>query len=125
VRLAPGASLTTACEASIGAIRETPEGAALYRSLVSEAVAVGRASGVALPPDAVDAALAFIWSLPASMTTSMQRDYERRGRVELESLTGAVVRLGRARAVATPTFDVLYGILRVRALAFGGLGEER
>ena len=52
----------------------------------------------------------------------MQRDYERRRRVELEELTGAVVRLGRRLGVPTPIYDVLYAVLRVRALAFGGLG---
>lgn len=123
VRLAPGASLTTICEASIGEVRETPEGTRLYRALIGEAVAVGRASGVAFPDDAVDAAMTFIRSLPAPMKTSMQRDYERRGPVELESITGAVVRLGRRLEVPTPTFDVVYAILRVRALAFGGLAS--
>ena len=52
----------------------------------------------------------------------MQRDYERRRRVELEELTGAVVRLGRRLGVPTPTYDVAYAVLRVRALGFGGLG---
>ncbi len=124
VRLAPGASLTSVCQATIGEIRETADGAALYRALISEAVAVGWAAGVSLPGDAVDSALAFILSLPASMKTSMQRDYERRGRVELEGLTGAVVRRGRQLGVPTPTFDVVYAILRVRALAFGGVSDS-
>ncbi|MGH7333244.1 MAG: ketopantoate reductase family protein, partial [Candidatus Rokuibacteriota bacterium] len=123
VRLAPGASLTSVCQATIGEIRETAEGAALYRALVSEAVAVGRAAGVPFPGEAVDTALAFIQSLPSSMKTSMQRDYERRGRVELEALTGAVVRLGRHLGVPTPTFDLVYAILRVRALSFGGVSD--
>jgi 2-dehydropantoate 2-reductase len=82
-------------------------------------VAVGRAAGVALPAGAEAAALAFIESLPASMKTSMQRDYERR-RVELESLAGAVVRLGRKLGVRTPTFDVVYGILKIRASGSAG-----
>jgi 2-dehydropantoate 2-reductase len=124
VRLAPGASLTTACDATIGGVRGTPEGLALYRALIGEGVAVGRAAGVALPASAEAAALAFIEALPASMKTSMQRDYERRGRVELESLAGAVVRLGRKLGVPTPTFDVVYGILKIRALGFGALAQS-
>jgi 2-dehydropantoate 2-reductase len=122
IRLAPGATLTSACQASIGAVRDRPEGAALYRDLVSETVAVGRALGVALPDDAVEAALAQIQALPADMRTSMQLDFERRRRVELEDLTGSVVRLGRRLRVPTPAYDVLYGVLKVRAAAFGGLG---
>lgn len=124
VRLAPGASLTTACQATIGEVRSTPEGAALYRALIAEAVAVGRAAGVALPPDAVEQALRFIHGLPAAMKTSMQRDFERRRPVELDQLTGALVRRGRELGVPTPTFDTVYAILRVRALAFGGVPGE-
>jgi 2-dehydropantoate 2-reductase len=115
VRLAPGATLTSACQAPIGVLRQVPETAALYRALVAEAAAVGRAAGVALPADAVDAALAFIWALPPAMTTSMQRDFERGRPVELEELTGTVVRLGARLGVPVPAFAVLYAILKARA----------
>ncbi len=59
--------------------------------------------------------------LPHAFGTSMQRDFERRGRVELEQLSGAVVRRGRELGVSTPTTDAIYAILKVRALGFGGL----
>jgi 2-dehydropantoate 2-reductase len=122
IRLAPGATLTSACQATIGEVRSTPEGAALYRALIAETVTVGRAAGAALPPDAVETAVRAIQALPADMRTSMQLDYERRRRVELEGITGAVVRLGRRLGVATPSYDPIYAVLRVRAAAFGGLG---
>jgi 2-dehydropantoate 2-reductase len=122
IRLAPGATLTSACQATIGEVRSTPEGAALYRALIAETVAVGRAAGAALPPDAVETAVRAIQALPADMRTSMQLDYERRRRVELEGITGAVVRLGQRLGVATPSYDPIYAVLRVRAAAFGGLG---
>jgi 2-dehydropantoate 2-reductase len=122
IRLAPGATLTSACQASIGAVRDTPEGAALYHALVAETVQVGRALGVRLPVDAVETAMGQIRALPAAMKTSMQLDYERRRRVELEEITGAVVRLGRRMGVPTPVYDVAYAVLKVRAMAFGGLG---
>jgi 2-dehydropantoate 2-reductase len=121
VRLTPNATLTTACGAPIGQIRDTPEGTALLRALVSEAVAVGRASGVALADDAVDSAVDTLMSLPPTMGTSMQRDFERQKRVELDHLTGAVVRRGGALGVPTPAFEALYAVLKVRALQFGGL----
>ena len=123
IRLAPGATLTSACQASIGALRDTPETAALYRALVAETVAVGRQTGVKLPPDAVEIAMSQIQALPADMRTSMQLDYERHRRVELEDLTGMVVRLGRRLGVPTPAYDVLYAVLKVRAATFGG--EDR
>jgi 2-dehydropantoate 2-reductase len=122
VRLAPGATLATACRATLGEVRSTPEGAALYRALIAETVAVGRAAGADLPSDAVGTAFRLIATLPADMRTSMQLDFERRRRVELDEITGAVVRLGVRLGVPTPTYEVLYGVLRVRAATFGGLG---
>ena len=114
VRIAPGATLSSACQKSLGPLRQVPETAALYRALVGEAVAVGRAAGVALPADAVDQAVGFIWTLPAGMTTSMQRDFEGGRPVELEELTGSVVRLGARLGVPTPVFAVLYAVLKPR-----------
>jgi 2-dehydropantoate 2-reductase len=122
VRLAPGATVTSATQATIGAVRSTAEGLALYRTLIAETVAVGRAAGADLPPDAVETAVRLIQALPDGMKTSMQLDFERRRRVELEDITGAVVRLGRRLGVATPVYDLIYAVLRVRAAAFGGLG---
>lgn len=120
VRLAPGATLTTAAGVPIGALRDSPEGAWLYRTLIAETVAVGRAAGVALGEDAVERALAFVRGLPAAMTTSMARDDARGRPLELEPITGAVRRLGRCLGVATPAYDVLYAVLKVRVRARRG-----
>lgn len=121
VPLVAHATVSSACQLPIGPIRETPEGLALYRSLIAESVAVGRASGVALAEDAVDHAIALTMAIPADSRNSMERDYQLQRRVELDQLTGAVVRCGRELGVPTPGFDMLYAILRIRALAFGGL----
>ena len=80
-----------------------------------------KAAGANLPPDAVETAFRLIGTLPADMKTSMQLDFERRRKVELEDITGAVVRLGRRLSVPTPTYDVAYAVLKVRATTFDGL----
>lgn len=121
VMQAPHATMTSVCQMPCGPIRETPEGDALYRALIAEAVAVGRASGVALPENAEETAMGVVWQFLYEQKTSMSIDYERGARVELDQLTGAVVRRGDALGVPTPTFDILYGVLKVRALASGGL----
>ena len=121
VMQAPHATMTSVCQMPCGPIRETPEGDALYRALIAECIAVGRASGVALPDDAEETAMGVVWQFLYEQKTSMSIDYERGNRVELEQLTGAVVRRGEALGVPTPTFDVLYGVLKVRAIASGGL----
>jgi 2-dehydropantoate 2-reductase len=121
VMQAPHATMTSVCQMPCGPIRETPEGEALYWALIDECIAVGRASGVALPADAAQTAMDVIWKFLYEQKTSMSIDYERGNRVELEQLTGTVVRRGKVLGVPTPTFDILYGVLKVRALTSGGL----
>jgi 2-dehydropantoate 2-reductase len=122
VLLAPHGTITAATGLPVGPIRETPEGAALYRQLIHEAVAVGRASGAALPAEIADATIDFVMnSLPPTAVSSLAADFERRRRVELEQITGAIVRRGRTFGVPTPGFEPLYAVLKARALAFGGL----
>lgn len=121
IMIAPHATLTSATGQAVAAIRALPEGVALYRSLIEEVTAIGRASGVNLAPDAVERTMDFILNLPPGAKTSMLFDYERQNRVELDYLTGSVVRRGRALGLATPQFDALYAVLKVRARAFGGI----
>ena len=123
IMIAPHASLTASTGEAVAAIRAVPEGLALYRQLIEETVAVGRASGVNLAPDATERTMDFITNLPPGAKTSLLFDYERKNRVELDYLTGTVVRRGRSLGVPTPGFDALYAVLKVRALAFGGLAQ--
>lgn len=119
--LAPLASATSACNVSSGYVRSAPEGRALWQAMMREVQAVGQAAGVHLPEESAEAVERFFMGLPDTHTTSMQRDYEARRRVELEHLAGTVVRRGRATGVPTPTFDIMYAVLRTRALSFGGV----
>jgi 2-dehydropantoate 2-reductase len=114
VMQSPNATISSVCQAPVGAIRDTPDGAALYRRAIGEVASVGRASGVALAEDAEATAFAMIGTMPRGGKTSMQVDFERGRRVEVEELTGAVVRRGLAVGVPTPIFDTLYAILKVQ-----------
>ncbi len=89
----------------IGAIRVAADSRAQLKRAISEMVAVGRAHGVPLPNGAVAKTLGYIDSLPPEATASMQRDIMAGLPSELEAQNGAVVRLGRAVGVATPTHD--------------------
>ncbi|MGI8914869.1 MAG: ketopantoate reductase family protein [Chloroflexota bacterium] len=114
-------TITSACAAPIGPIRETAEGQALLRNLLDEAVTVGQAAGVTLTAATVDQMLNIVAAMPPTNSTSLRDDFERRHRTELDFLTGAMVRYGRNLGVATPAFAALYAVLKVRALSFGGL----
>ena len=47
----------------------------------------------------------------------MLQDLERGRRLEIEALVGAVAELGRLVGVATPTIDVVLGLLELRSQA--------
>jgi 2-dehydropantoate 2-reductase len=121
VMLAPLASVTSAANATYGQLRAAAEGLALWRSLLAEVHAVGRATGVDLPDEVAVNMERFVMNLPENLSTSMQRDYAAQRRVELEHLAGTVIRRGTAVGVPTPTFNTIYAILRVRALSYGGV----
>lgn len=112
VFLAPFSGVTSLLRQPIGAVRADEDGRWLYESAVEEVVAVARAKGVALPEDQVRRVLDFSDGLPAEMKSSMLGDLERGGRLELPWLSGAVVRLGRALGVATPTHRAILAALK-------------
>jgi 2-dehydropantoate 2-reductase len=115
--LAAMSTVTSACMLSLGEIRREPEGLALLQRAVRETGAVGRALGVGITDEAVEATAQRMTLAPDGTKSSMQRDFEKGRPVELEDITGAVIRLGRQVGVPTPTYDALYPVLRARAEA--------
>lgn len=101
VFLAPFAAATCLARAPIGAVRDDPAAWARFVAMVEEAIAVARARGVALPEGEAGARLRLARELPGEMKSSMLQDLEAGRRLELDWLTGAVVRLGEAAGVAT------------------------
>jgi len=97
--------------APIGVLRSRPETRDQLERAMHEVLAVARAHGVALPDDAVEETLAFTDTVPAEGTASMQRDILAGRPSELEAQSGAVVRLGREKGVATPVHEELHRVL--------------
>ena len=108
-------ALTSLTRKPIGPVREDPECRALLARVLAEAAAVARSRGVALDEDAADERLAFIDKLPAAMTSSMAGDLARGNRLELDWLSGAVVRMGRDLGVATPANGFINVALKLSA----------
>ncbi|MCH8197314.1 MAG: 2-dehydropantoate 2-reductase [Proteobacteria bacterium] len=116
-----GLSGTTALRRQpIGPIREDEDGRALLLSVMAEAVAVGRAKGIGLDAGFAEERLRFIDGLPDDMAASMYHDLMRQNRLELDWLSGAVVRFGAGLGVATPLNRVIYAALK--PYAAGGVG---
>jgi 2-dehydropantoate 2-reductase len=106
---------TTTMRKTLGPIRSNPQTRAFLLDVMREVVAVGRALGVALDPDFAERRLAFADSLPVDMTSSMHHDLERGNRLEVEWLSGGVVKLGAKAGVPTPANRAIWDILALHA----------
>ena len=117
-----GLSGTTATmRMPIGAIRSNPQTRAFLFEILKEAVAVGRALGVALPVNYAEDRLAFADSVPETMTSSMHHDLERGNPLEVAWLSGGVVQLGKQAGVPTPANRAVWDILALHA---GGRAKQ-
>ena len=117
--LAPVASVNSATGLPTGRVKAVEGGAELIAALREEIRAVGLASGVDIPDDGVERVKAMHDRLGDTHTVSMQRDFEGGRNVELETLTGTVVRRGKNVKVPTPLFSALYAILKAKSVALG------
>ena len=109
--LAPFAGITALHRSSIGPLRRDPQARREIEALVAEAVAVGRAEGIAFGPDREREVMAFVDGLPEGMKSSMLHDLDAGRPLELEWLTGAVCRLGDRHGIETPASDRVYAAL--------------
>ena len=113
--IAPMAAACGLAHAPIGPVREAPLGKLLLERAVREVLAVARARGVPLADDEETKILAFIDSLAGGMKPSFLVDLESGGATELQDLSGAVSRLGRAAGVETPVHDTATAALSAAA----------
>lgn len=107
-----GTSATTSLSRSpFGVVQKSPELRRMYEAVVREARAVAAAQGVVLPENLVDDLVGRLDAMPPAATSSTQRDLANGRPLELEAGLGALVRLGRASALATPVSDTAYAAL--------------
>ncbi len=116
----PMGGMGAVTRAPIGVVRTIPETRALLHRAMGEIDAVARKRGIAMRDGIVDRALAFMDTLPAAGTASLQRDIAEGRRSELDAWNGAVVRLGAEVGVPTPTHDFIYHSLLPQELAARG-----
>jgi 2-dehydropantoate 2-reductase len=104
--------LTALTRLPIGTVLACPETRELFRTTMEETAAVGQAEGVALPPDHVERTLRFFAGGDPTVRGSLYYDLAAGRRLELETLSGTVVRLGRAHGVPTPANFAIYAALK-------------
>ena len=103
--------VTALARSGIGPLLASPEGRALLTASCGEIAAVGQAEGRPLPPDAVDAVLAQAAMLPGEWRSSMARDLQDGRRLEVDALSGAVVRRGLTHGIPTPVHQTIAACL--------------
>ena len=104
-------AITTLTRLPLGAILADNLSHDLFRAAILETHAVGRAACPALAEDAGERGYALAKGFPPTMRASMLDDLERGKRLELDSLSGAVVRLGEKHGIATPVHSVVHKAL--------------
>jgi 2-dehydropantoate 2-reductase len=112
VVLSGTSGITASTRQPLGVIRTDEDMRAFFYKLMYEAIAVGRAAGVELPPDLsadIDRSVA---AFPPTMKASMANDLDAGNRLELDWLAGRVVALGRKYGIPTPAQEAVYAILK-------------
>jgi 2-dehydropantoate 2-reductase len=112
MRVVALATVTSAADKPLGAVRAEPRWRAALEAVVRETAAVARAEGA--PVDA-EATLAEIAAVHADFRSSMQRDLEAGRPLELDAIAGAVLRAGARRGIPCPTLAELAAIVARRA----------
>ena len=110
----PSCGVTSLHGATIGQVLNDESLRHQLTCLMQEIVALATHSGVTLPEDAVNASLKTAASFPPATRTSMQIDFERGRRTELDVMLGYVVRTAREASIPTPVHDEVYTALSSR-----------
>lgn len=100
---------------TIGQLRSDPVKAKEYEALVNEAYQVGRAKGVNVKQEDVDAIIhRFYYELAENATSSLQRDIRAGKKAEVETFSGYIVKEGAKLGVDTPVTEKMYEGLKVK-----------
>jgi 2-dehydropantoate 2-reductase len=107
IGLVANSSLCSLLRSPIGAVQKDDEAWALYTAVFNEVVAVGRAAGISLPAQKVEARLEGARKSPPMVMPSMAVDLVAGNRLEYPWLGGRVRELGRKHGVPTPANDFI------------------
>ena len=105
-------SLTALLRTTVGPLHTGDELEPVIDAALAEVAAVGRAEGIDLPGDVVTSVHDALRSLPPGNGTSTLYDALAGRPLEVDALTGAVVRLAGRHGVPVPTVRTLDALLR-------------
>ena len=121
--IAGSAAVCAAANCVYEEMRTKPETRQLIRDAIEEVLAVGKARGAPIMPDSLAWAMDSLDRFPGQGRASMAKDFTDQRPVELEGLTGTVVRMARELKIPTPANDFLYAILKPAAVRIEALNK--
>ena len=105
VLLASIAAVCGVTRSPVGGVRSSSAGRRSFERAVHEAVAVGRARGVALPANAAEQAISQLEAFSDEARPSLLLDVEAGARTEVDVLSGAISRMAEAVGIEVPVHD--------------------
>ena len=97
----------TVSRSSLPEVLSWPEGTATIRTVMEEIVAIGKARGIAFPPNVVDERFEAAAEEAEEFKSSLQADMQAGKPLEVDELLGAVVRMGRDMGIPVPASSAL------------------
>jgi 2-dehydropantoate 2-reductase len=104
--------VTSLIRLPIGQILRYPETTQLYRGVMAEVAAVGRARGVELSDERVESWFQVSTQISPAVYGSMYHDLAAGRRLEVEALNGTVVRFGQDYGIPTPLNFAIFAALK-------------
>jgi 2-dehydropantoate 2-reductase len=92
---------------------QLPEARTTLHAAMEEVDTVGRALGVEMDANIVERQYGLALGLKSGIKPSMQLDVEQNRRLEIDALSGAVVRIGAAKGIPVPVHRTIYAALKM------------
>ncbi len=105
--------VTTLFQLPVGPIRELPEGAEIVKGLIKEITEVMRAEGAPIADNVEELQFKRFLEQGYKMKSSMQRDMEKKGAVEVDHLQGYLLKKARLHQINTPVLKSIYVNLKL------------
>ncbi len=112
IGLAANAALTSAARLPAGPLYSDADVLEVATALIAEGTAVARAAGASVPADIEAVSVQRLKEFPPGMYASMYHDIAKGGPLEVDGLSGYIVREGRRLGVPTPHHAALYAVLK-------------
>lgn len=103
--------MTALTRLTLGEILAVEESRELLRAAMAETAAVSRAERVTVEKDFLDDTFEKLKLYDNNLRSSLYNDLVNGNRLEIEALSGTVVRIGRERGVPTPVHSMIYAAL--------------